>query len=53
MTGGGKKFLWGVVAGLAAAAIIKTDTFRKGCAKVVAGGLQIDFQEAAIQKDIH
>ena len=41
MTNGSKKFLWGVVAGLAAAALIKTDTFRKGCAKVVAGGLQL------------
>jgi hypothetical protein len=41
MTDGGKKFLWGVVAGLAAAAFIKTDTFKKGCAKVVAGGLQL------------
>ncbi len=41
MTDSGKMFLWGVVAGLAAAAFIKTDTFRKGCAKVVAGGLQL------------
>ena len=29
MTDGGKKFLWGVAIGLAAAALIKTDTFRK------------------------
>ncbi len=41
MTDGGKKFIWGVVAGLAAAAFIKTDTFRKGCAKVIAGGIQL------------
>ena len=41
MTDGSKKFLWGVVAGLAAAAFIKTDTFKKGAAKVVAGGLQL------------
>ena len=41
MSDGGKKFLWGVVAGLAAAAFVKTDTFRKGCSKVVASGLQL------------
>ena len=41
MTDGTKKFLWGVAAGLAAAAIIKTDTFRKTCSKLVAGGLQL------------
>ncbi len=41
MSDGSKIFLWGVVAGLAAAAFIKTDTFKKGCAKVVAGGLQL------------
>ncbi len=48
MTDGGKKFLWGVVAGLAAAAFIKTDTFRKGCAKVVAGGLQRKCHETSV-----
>ncbi|MBQ1593747.1 MAG: hypothetical protein IKN90_02590 [Treponema sp.] len=41
MTEGGKKFLWGVAAGFAVAAILKTDTFRKGCAKIIAGGLQL------------
>ncbi len=41
MTEGAKKFLWGVAAGLAAAAFIKTDTFKKGTAKLVAGGLQL------------
>ncbi|WP_407436810.1 hypothetical protein [Treponema sp.] len=41
MTEGTKKFLWGVAAGVAAAVFIKTETFRKGCAKVVAGGLQL------------
>jgi len=41
MTDDGKKFMWGVIAGLAAAAFLKTDTFRKGCSKVVAGGLQL------------
>jgi hypothetical protein len=41
MTDGCKKFLWGVAAGLAAAVVIKSDTFRKGCAKIVAGGLQL------------
>jgi len=41
MTDGGKKFLWGVLAGIAAAALIKTDTFKKGAAKVVAGALQL------------
>jgi len=41
MTDGTKKFLWGVAAGIAAAAFIKTDTFRKGCAKIVAGGIQL------------
>lgn len=41
MTDGCKKFLWGVVAGVAAAAFLKTDTFKKGAAKVVAGGLQL------------
>lgn len=41
MSEGGKKFLWGVVAGLAAAAIIKSDTFKKCASKIVAGGLQL------------
>ncbi len=41
MTDGTRKFLWGVAAGIAAAAFIKTDTFKKGFAKVVAGGLQL------------
>ena len=41
MTDGCKKFLWGMAAGLAAAAFIKTDTFKKGCSKIVAGGLQL------------
>ena len=41
MTDETKKFLWGVAAGLAAAVVIKSDVFRKGCAKVVAGGLQL------------
>ncbi len=41
MTDSGKKFLWGVAAGLAAAALMRTDTFRKGCSKIVAGGLQL------------
>ena len=40
MTDGTRKFLWGVAAGIAAAAFIKTDTFKKGFAKVIAGGLQ-------------
>ena len=37
----GKKFLWGVVAGLAVAAFIKTDTFKKGCSKLVVSGMQL------------
>ena len=41
MTDSGKKFLWGVAAGLAAAALMRTDTFRKGCSKIIAGGLQL------------
>ena len=41
MTDGKKMFLWGLAAGVAAAAILKTDTFRKGCAKVIAGGMQL------------
>ncbi len=41
MTDGGKKVLWGVAAGLAAAALMRTDTFRKGCSKIIAGGLQL------------
>ncbi|MBR4824118.1 MAG: hypothetical protein IKZ86_04915 [Spirochaetaceae bacterium] len=41
MTDSGKKFLWGLAAGLAAAALMRTDTFRKGCSKIVAGGLQL------------
>ena len=41
MTDGTRKFLWGVAAGIAAAAFIKTDTFKKGFAKVIAGGLQL------------
>ena len=41
MTDGKRMFLWGLAAGVAAAAILKTDTFRKGCAKVIAGGMQL------------
>ena len=41
MTYRGQNFLWGVAAGLAAAAIMSTDTFRKGCSKIIAGGLQL------------
>ncbi len=41
MTDSGKKFLWGIAVGVAAAAFLQTDTFRKGCAKVIAGGLQL------------
>lgn len=41
MTDGKKMFLWGLAAGVAAAAFLRTDTFRKGCAKVIAGGLQL------------
>ena len=41
MTEGCKKFLWGVAAGVAVAAIIKSDSFKKCAAKVVAGGLQL------------
>ena len=41
MTDGGKKFLWGIAVGVAASAFLQTDTFRKGCAKVIAGGLQL------------
>ncbi len=41
MTDGKKMFLWGLAAGVAVAAFLRTDTFRKGCAKVIAGGLQL------------
>ncbi len=41
MTEGTKKFLIGVAVGVAAAAVVKTSAFRKGCAKIVAGGLQL------------
>ena len=41
MTDGTNKFLWGLAAGLAVAAILKTDTFKKGAAKLVASGLQL------------
>lgn len=41
MSDNGKKFLWGVLVGAAAAAFIQTDTFKKGAAKVIAGGLQL------------
>ena len=41
MTDGGKKFLWGMIAGVAAAAFIKTDTFKKCASKIVAGGIQL------------
>ena len=41
MTEGSKKFLWGVVAGFAAAAFIKTDTFKKSAAKLIAGSIQL------------
>lgn len=41
MSDNGKKFLWGVLVGVAAAAFIQTDTFKKGAAKVIAGGLQL------------
>lgn len=41
MTDGGKKLLWGIAIGVAAAAFMKTNTFRKGAAKVIAGGFQL------------
>ena len=41
MTDGKKMFLWGLAAGVAAAAFLRTDTFRKGCSKVIAGGMQL------------
>ena len=41
MTDGWKKFLWGVAAGAVAAAFVQTDTFKKGAAKVLAGGSQL------------
>ncbi|MCR5252897.1 MAG: hypothetical protein K6C98_04185 [Treponema sp.] len=36
-----RRFLWGVAVGVAAATIIKSDTFKKCAAKLVAGGLQL------------
>ncbi len=36
-----KRFLWGMVAGFALAAIVKTATFKKGCATIMAGGMQL------------
>jgi len=41
MSDNSNKFLWGLVAGFAAAAFIKTDTFKKGAAKLIAGSLQL------------
>lgn len=41
MTDTGRNFLWGVAAGLVAAAFIRTDTFKKCASKVVSGGLQL------------
>ena len=41
MTDGKKMFLWGLAAGVAAAALFRTDTFKKGCSKVIAGGMQL------------
>ena len=36
-----KKFWIGVLCGVAGVAILKTPAFRKGCAKVIAGGLKL------------
>lgn len=41
MTEGTKKLIIGVVLGAAVTTIVKTSTFRKGVAKIVAGGLQL------------
>ena len=41
MSDGMKKFLLGAVVGAAAAALIKTDVFRKGCSKLMVAGLQL------------
>lgn len=36
-----KRFWIGVACGVAAFAIVKTPAFRKGCAKLIAGGIQL------------
>ncbi len=36
-----KRFWIGVACGVAGIALVKTSTFRKGCAKVIAGGLKL------------
>ncbi len=41
MTDGTKKLLLGVAIGAAAVTFMKTETFRKGGSKIVAGGLQL------------
>ncbi len=41
MTDETKKILIGVAIGAAAVTIVRTDSFRKCCARIVAGGLQL------------
>ena len=47
MTDSKKMFLWCLAAGIAATAILRTDTFRRSCARLIAGGLRLkdDVQE--------
>ena len=40
MTFDGKNFLIGVLVGAAAVTLMKTDSFRKGCSKVLAAGMK-------------
>ena len=52
MSDGMKKFLLGAVVGAAAAALIKTDVFRKGCSKLMVAGLQINDYASAFFESV-
>ena len=52
MSDGMKKFLLGAVVGAAAAALIKTDVFRKGCSKLMVAGLQLKDDASAFFESV-
>ena len=52
MSDGMKKFLLGAVVGAAAAALIKTDVFRKGCSKLMVAGLQLKDDASAFVETV-
>ena len=52
MSDGMKKFLLGAVVGAAAAALIKTDVFRKGCSKLMVASLQLKDDASAFFESV-